>query len=298
MKYRKPKLKIDNKKIIRLVEKAKSGNKKALEQIIDEVSGYIYFYSLTILGNDDKAQDATQDILLTILRKINTVEAPNAFLGWVKTVTANYCKTKLSRGRESLSLEENEIDLENSSEQINPAKRAETREVCAIINKAVKELPVLQRECVLMYYYEQLSVKEISEILNVSENTVKSRLRYARKSIREHLEKSGNGNLLVGGVSPLALISHSLINAAENQEGLVIPYKAPSGKIMVTTVKCAPAAVSLSTKAAAIGCVGIVALSGISVFAWTNGATPLNKAAESTSLDKGNIENASNASFN
>lgn len=57
-----PKYKIDNSKLTRLVEKAKRGNQKALDEVVNMISGYIYYYSLTILGDEEQAKDAVQDI--------------------------------------------------------------------------------------------------------------------------------------------------------------------------------------------------------------------------------------------
>ena len=90
-----PKYKIDNAKLTRLVTKAQNGSQKALEEVINMVSGYLYYYSLTLLGDEEQAKDAVQDILLTVLKKLNTLADPKAFLGWLKTITSNYCKTKL-----------------------------------------------------------------------------------------------------------------------------------------------------------------------------------------------------------
>ncbi len=64
-----PKYKIDNSKLTRLVEKAKRGNQKALDEVVNMISGYINYYSLTILGDEEQAKDAVQDILLTMLKK-------------------------------------------------------------------------------------------------------------------------------------------------------------------------------------------------------------------------------------
>ncbi|MBQ1585825.1 MAG: sigma-70 family RNA polymerase sigma factor [Ruminococcus sp.] len=101
-----PKYKIDNARLSRLVAKAQNGSRKAMEDVINMVSGYLYYYSLTLLGDEEQAKDAVQDILLTILKKLDTLDEPKAFLGWMKTIAANYCKTKLSRTKEHISIDE------------------------------------------------------------------------------------------------------------------------------------------------------------------------------------------------
>ena len=136
-----PKYKIDNAKLTRLVTKAQNGSQKALEEVINMVSGYLYYYSLTLLGDEEQAKDAVQDILLTVLKKLNTLADPKAFLGWLKTITSNYCKTKLSRAKDNVSLDEGTWEFSDESDQICPEKSAEADEVCAYVKREYRKKP-------------------------------------------------------------------------------------------------------------------------------------------------------------
>lgn len=260
-----PKYKIDNSKLTRLVEKAKRGNQKAMEDVVNMVSGYIYYYSLTLLGDDEQAKDAVQDILLTMLKKLDSLEDPKAFLGWIKTVTANYCKSKLTRSKDNLSLDEGTWEFADYSDQICPSKSAETNEVCAYVREAVTALPQLLRESVMMFYFNQMSVKQIADVLEVNENTVKSRLHSARKTMKKYLEQYGGATLASGAVPPMSLLSYSLIQGAEQQNGILIPYVTASGEVKLTSVNSsAAAATSFPFKAAAAGavCVAVAGAAG------------------------------------
>lgn len=244
---KKPKYKIDNSKLTRLVEKAKRGNQKALDEVVNMISGYINYYSLTILGDEEQAKDAVQDILLTMLKKIDSLEDPKAFLGWIKTVTANHCKTKLTRSKDNISLDDGTWELADCSDQICPSKAAETKEVCALVREAVKALPQLLRESVMMFYFNQMSVRQIADILEVNENTVKSRLYSARKTMKKYLEQHGGSALASCAIPPMSLLSFSLIEGAEQQQGILIPYVAKSGEVKLASVNPAPAATAAST---------------------------------------------------
>ena len=160
-----PKYKIDNARLSRLVAKAQNGSRKAMEDVINMVSGYLYYYSLTLLGDEEQAKDAVQDILLTILKKLDTLDEPKAFLGWMKTIAANYCKAKLSRTKEHISIDEDTWEFADENDQICPEKSAETEEVCGYVREAVRALPQLLRESVMMFYFNQMSVKQIADIL-------------------------------------------------------------------------------------------------------------------------------------
>ena len=259
-----PKFKIDNAKLTRLVAKAQGGNQKALDEVVNMVSGYIYYYCLTLLGDEEKSKDAVQDILLTMLKKLDSLADPKAFLGWIKTITSNYCKTKLTRSKDNLSLDEDTWDFADENEQICPSKSAETSEVCGYIREAVKALPQLLRESVMMFYFNQMSVKEIAETLEVNENTVKSRLHSARKTMKKHLEQDGGAALASCAVPPMSLVSFSLIEGAETQKNILIPYATQSGTVKLASINPVKAAGSFPLKAAAIGaaCAVVIGAAG------------------------------------
>ena len=262
-----PKYKIDNSKLTRMVEKAKRGNQKALDEVVNMISGYIYYYSLTILGDEEQAKDAVQDILLTMLKKIDSLEDPKAFLGWIKTVTANHCKTKLTRSKDNISLDDGTWELADCSDQICPSKATESKEVCAIVREAVKALPQLLRESVMMFYFNQMSVRQIADVLEVNENTVKSRLYSARKTMKKYLEQHGGSALASCAIPPMSLLSFSLIEGAEQQQGILIPFVTKSGEVKLASVNpstAATAAGAFPIKAAIAGaaCVALIGVVG------------------------------------
>lgn len=255
-----PKFKIDNSKLTRLVAKAQKGNEKATEEVVNMISGYLYYYSLTLLGDDDKARDAVQDILLTMLQKLNTLENPKAFLGWMKTMTSHYCHNKVTRAKNHSSLDEL-TETEDFSEQICPSKPLEAKETCALVRQAVNALPVLLRESVMMHYFHQMSVREIAQTLEVNENTVKSRLFSARKSMKKYLEEFGGAALASCLIPPMKLISFSLIHEAETKQGILIPFATPSGAIKVASLNAA-AASAVPVKITAAACAALLAVGG------------------------------------
>ena len=269
-----PKFKIDNNKLARLVAKAQHNDQKAAEEVVNMVSGYIYYYSLSLLGDEDKARDAVQDILLNMLKKLSTLEDPKAFLGWLKVMTSNYCKTKLSREKEALSIDDGTWELEDSSDQVSPQKAAETSEVCAVVREAVSALPVSLRESVLMFYFQQMSVRQIAETLEVNENTVKSRLFSARKNMKQYLERYGGAALASCAIPPMSLISFSLIQGAERQKSILLPYTTPAGAVKVAAINPAAAAGGTAMRIAAIGAACLLAAGGVGAAASSGAFTP------------------------
>ncbi len=258
-----PKYKIDNAKLTRLAAKAQKGNEKATEDVVNMISGYLYYYSLGMLGDEEKAKDAVQDILLMMLQKLDTLEDPKAFLGWIKMMTANHCHNLITRKKSCVSIDEVCAEYRDEDEQVCPEKAAESAEVCSIVRGAVNALPLNQRESVLMFYFQQLSIREIAEALSVSENTVKSRLFSARQSLKKKLEAAGAAAFASCAIPAMKLISFSLITEAEEQTGVMIPYTTPSSAVKVASFRTAPAASALPLKIAAAACAALIVTGGV-----------------------------------
>ncbi len=270
--------KINRANLEKYVLKAQKGNKRAMENIVKETSDYIYYYCLTLLCDEDKALEAVQDIYVILLTKIHTVEKPEAFLGWLKVVTSNYCKNKISRKGNSVSIEDYENIVFDDDVQINPQNNIEKDEICNEIMLAVKQLPDYQKECVLMYYYHQFSISEIAKILEIKEGTVKSRLFNARKAIKIRLQDK---DFLA--VAPLSYIAYSLVADAGK-------VKFSSSVAVLNTI---PLTSCVATKAVAVlsaFTAGAIATGGIIAHTARNSHPYNNSEIQATSITEKSTE--------
>jgi RNA polymerase sigma factor (sigma-70 family) len=216
--------KIDIKELALNVAKAKNGDNKALENIIMTTSDFIYYYCLVMLKNEQDAMDATQEIFIIVIQKLNTVKNPKSFLGWLKKVTANYCTNKLNKKDSYFAVndeDENIIEnFEDLDKQRIPEENIDNTETKNLVMGIINELPDSQKECILMYYYQEMPVKDIALAVGVTESTVKSRLYYARSAIKkgvELLEKEGIK--LYGGVPYLSYVIHSAASSVTAPTG-------------------------------------------------------------------------------
>lgn len=155
-----------------------------------------------MLRSEQDALDITQEVLITMLTSLDKLQNDGAFYSWIGGITANMCRNALNRGphKKEVQVVDDEDGnslfdtFEDIDEQKAPEKALDNDETRRMIMDLIDALPDAQRECVLLYYYEEMSVKDIAATLNVSENTVKSRLNYARKAIKigvEDYEKKG-----------------------------------------------------------------------------------------------------------
>lgn len=185
-----------------ILSRCRTGDSAAQEQLVLDTQDRIYYYALKMLRSEQDALDITQEVLITMLTSLDKLQNDGAFYSWIGGITANMCRNALNRGPHKKEVQVIDDEDGNSlfdtfediDEQKAPEKALDNDETRRMIMDLIDALPDAQRECVLLYYYEEMSVKDIAATLNVSENTVKSRLNYARKAIKigvEDYEKKG-----------------------------------------------------------------------------------------------------------
>ncbi len=207
--------------LISLVKQAQSGDKDAFNALFAEYYGDIYYLAKTVTKDSEIAADVTQETFLEIINTINNLNKPESFLSWIKTIAYHQCsryyKKKEVKHEILPDSSDDGTDIfeseENDTEFIPDAALEQEEFGNAIINM-INDLPDVQRAAVMMRYYDEFSVKEIAEIQGVPENTVTSRLNYARKSIKksvEDYEKKHDIKLHSVSVAPLLMWLFSMV---------------------------------------------------------------------------------------
>ena len=191
-----------------LLDRAKRQDQAALAEIYEQTSDAIYRVLKVLIKNDeDTVQDLLQDTYVKAFTRLDQLQDESKLLPWLKTIANNSAKDWLKKCKpvlftamagnegneetEALSFEEN-IEADRIDE--NPELAMDEKEVRRLVMEILNQLPEDQRVVLGMFYYEDMSVKEIASILEVSDNTVKSRLNYGRKKVKEsvlELEKKG-----------------------------------------------------------------------------------------------------------
>ena len=191
-----------------LLDRAKRQDQAALAEIYEQTSGAVYRVLKVLIKNDENTvQDLLQDTYVKAFTRLDQLQDESKLLPWLKTIANNSAKDWLKKCKpvtftamagnegneetEALSFEEN-IEADRIDE--NPELAMDEKEVRRLVMEILNQLPEDQRVVLGMFYYEDMSVKEIASILEVSDNTVKSRLNYGRKKVKElvlDLEKKG-----------------------------------------------------------------------------------------------------------
>ncbi len=181
-----------------VIKKAQQGDSEAFTRIYNETIKTAYYVAKRILLDEQAVEDVLQESYIAVYEHLGDYKAGN-FQGWVDTIVANRSKNYLRKKNPILFSQmetEDNIDIEFEEEKIEfrPDVKVDYEETKRLVMEIVDGLSDEQRLSIILFYFEQRSVKEIAEICECSENTVKSRLNYARKKIKEdvlELEKKG-----------------------------------------------------------------------------------------------------------
>ena len=200
-------------KLIEQVRLAQQGDPEAQTALYEAMYKRVYYLAFRMTRSAQDAEDAVQEAFLSAFRALPNLADPNAFEGWLFQITANKCRNVLGKSGRYTQLPEDEDgntildELPEENEGLIPASALENRDQREIILSIIQALPQQQRECVLLFYYSELTVAQIAQALDCSEGTVKSRLNYARKKLREGiLATEERDGIRLHTLAPLGLL--------------------------------------------------------------------------------------------
>lgn len=187
-----------------LVQKARENDQEALTEIYKISSPAVYKTIWVLIKDEDTVYDILQDTYVKAFTRLNQLQNPDKLIPWLKMIANNLAKDWLKKskpvfftdiyGGEELEDIPFEESIEDVRSELNPEMAMDQQEAKRLVMEILDHLPEDQRVVIGMFYYEEMSVKDIAQTLGVSENTVKSRLSYGRKKIKEQvmdLEKRG-----------------------------------------------------------------------------------------------------------
>ena len=199
--------------LIEQVRLAQQGDSEAQTALYEAMYKRAYYLAFRMTRSAEDAEEAVQEAFLSAFRALPNLANPNAFEGWLFQITANKCRNVLSKSGRYTQLPEDEDgntildELPEENEGLIPASALENQAHREIILSIIEALPQQQKECVLLFYYSELTVAQIAQVLDCSEGTVKSRLNYARKKLRDGiLETEERDGIRLHTMVPLGLL--------------------------------------------------------------------------------------------
>ena len=179
-----------------LVRRAQKGERPAFDELIVRHQPIALALATRIVADREWALELTQEAILHAYLSLERLRQPNSFRAWLCGIVVNLCKNHLRRPRvDTMSLEllsggRSFDSLPFSAKAPQPDEVAQARETHRLILDAIAQLSAANREAVLLYYFEQLSVREVASFLQISVPAVKGRLHKSRRQLRAQLRST------------------------------------------------------------------------------------------------------------
>lgn len=173
-------------------------NDDSFEKLYRNTYKKLFYSIMHKVGNKEEAKEILQYTYMKACLNIDKLDKPENFYKWTYTIASNKCidyfKKKKNINFSDVETEDFQIDIEDETEEFNPEKSLDKKELVSYISSELDKLPENQKVCIMMYYFENMKISEIAQVLGCSEATVKSRIKYGKdklaKSIGEYQKKN------------------------------------------------------------------------------------------------------------
>lgn len=220
------------------VKAAQNGDKEAFERLYGEYRDKLYFFVLKNIGRRETAEDIVSETFLAAMERINELRAGEAFGAWLYSVAYKKCADCIKDSSRTAHFEsDDERDITIADSALNepiqlPEDYAVNKQRGEQLKGIIDSLKPDMKSAVILYYYDELPLKEVAKALGTTENAAKKRLFDARKKIRSKVEK-----LIKGGAFcavPISSVLDSLYDAktASAAKGVTVVSGTSAAKII------------------------------------------------------------------
>lgn len=173
-----------------LIEAINNGDTKAYAQLVDRYKDLVYTLALRMLKHKEEAEEVAQDTFIKVFKSLDKFKGDSKFSTWIYKVAYNTCLDNIKKNKKHLNnvaIDEytfNKLDtIDNALDNIIKEEKS------ALIKNCINKLPEDSSALLTLFYFEELSLDEISKIINIEANTVKVKLFRARKKLAVILEQ-------------------------------------------------------------------------------------------------------------
>jgi RNA polymerase sigma factor (sigma-70 family) len=170
------------------IEKVLQGDKAAYSWIVNRYSDMVYSIALKLLNNAADAEDLAQEVFISAYQSLKDYRGSSKFSTWLYRITFNKAISKLRKTNHEVT-GVTEKNLENWGGNDSDSFRVtEEEEKVRVLEKVISQLPEDEQLLILLHYFEEQSVEEISAITRISVSNVKVKLFRIRKKMKEMIE--------------------------------------------------------------------------------------------------------------
>jgi len=183
-----------------LVSRSLDGDPQAFRAIVDQYGAWMLRTAMLIVKDRDIAEDAVQDALILAWRHLGDLHEPSALRAWLTRIVINQCISFKRRVTRTAMLYQTLLEQENMFTIHSVDEYSKHVERDWELTRAIEALPIRQRVAIVLHYYNGMTLTQMSQMLQISENTLKKRVQAALANLRRVLRAVEAD----GGMSPKA----------------------------------------------------------------------------------------------
>lgn len=172
-----------------LIQKIKNWESQYLETLLENHLQKIYQACYRVCLDETNANDVTQNVVIKIIKNIWNFKQESNFSTWYYRIAYNESINFLNKQKTSIQIDEIENKIIDEDTDFYSLDKKEIKQD---INQLINSLPVIDRNIILYFYFDELKIREISEIMNMNENSIKTKLSRIKKHLQPLLEKYEN----------------------------------------------------------------------------------------------------------
>lgn len=168
-----------------LIKNLKKGREEAYRQIVEEYGNKLFRTCYLILKDKEEAEDVVQETFIKVFKKIDTFQEKSGLYTWIYAIALNLSRDKMRTKQDILELKDEWVGKDDVEYLVEMNIDRE------LLRKEIFGMNSLYREVLVLFYFDEFSIKEISNLLNEKEGTIKSKLSRGRNILKENLLKGG-----------------------------------------------------------------------------------------------------------
>ncbi|MHA0858098.1 RNA polymerase sigma factor SigW [Paenibacillus sp. CMAA1364] len=179
----------------RLTKLAIKGDQQAFAEIVELYKDKIYFLGYRMLNNRQEAEDVVQETFLRVFKSLDRYDPNQKFSTWIYRIATNLSIDRLRKRKPTYSLDADMNDQEGldgysilPGDDRTPESEVLLSETKQIVYKAIESLPVKYKSVMILRYLQEMSLQEISDVLDMPVTTIKTRVHRGREFLRKSLE--------------------------------------------------------------------------------------------------------------
>ena len=176
------------KQLIKGIKLLREGKEEGFNILYSHTYNFVFGRARVIMKNHENAVELTQDTYIQAYKGISGLKDDKNIYGWLSSIVYNRGMKMFGATKDVLVEEDGEYIFEeviSTDVDTNPQESLDEKETAVIIKDMIDSLPDVQRVAVLAFYYDNMKIDEIAASMECSSNTIKSRLNYAKKSLKE-----------------------------------------------------------------------------------------------------------------